>query len=424
MNISEFKATLGLDWADRKHDLWIRPAGGGKPQHRCVEHSAEALHEWVAQLRARFPEGRVALGIETSRGPVISALLAYDFIVIFPINPKALKNYRDSFGVSGAKSDGADARLIEEYVRLHGEKLKALQPDDTLTRQIGGWSEVRRQLVDERTALVNQAQARLKTYFPLALELLGGQFNTVMAAEFLTLWPDLESLQAADQEKVRSFFYKHNSRSKKKMEERLLAIKDARVLTQDAAIIEPGRDLVRALAGLLKSLHQSVQQLEEKIKRAMDEHPDANIFRSFPGAGPNLAPRLLAAFGTQRDRFQSAEEVAQFYGIAPVVIQSGHSRVTRLRRRCPKFGRQTFHENAACAAKSAKSQEWAPSYYQACRERHEDKHHHACRSLAFKLIRIYFACWKNRTEYRQQTYLQALEKNGSPYQAKAAASGE
>jgi len=424
MNLLEFKATLGLDWADRQHDIWIRPADGSKPVHRRVEHSAEALHEWVAQLRARFPEGRVALGIETSRGPVISALLAYDFIVIFPINPKALKNYRDCFGVSGAKSDDADARLIEEYVRLHGEKLKPLQPDDTLTRQIGGWAEVRRQRVDERTALINQVQARLKTYYPLALELLGGQFNTVMAAEFLTLWPDLESLQAADPEKVRSFFYKQNSRSKKKMAERLLAIKDARALTRDAAIIQPGRELVRALAGMLKSLHRSVKQLEEKIKRAMDEHPDAPLFRSFPGAGPNLAPRLLAAFGTQRDRFQNAQEVAQFFGIAPIVIASGNSRVTRLRRRCPKFGRQTFHENAVCAAKNAKSQDWAPHYYKACRARHEDQHHQACRSLAYKLIRIYFACWKNRTEYRQQTYLEALKKSGSPYRATAETSGE
>ena len=126
---------------------------------------------------------------------------------------------------------------------------------------------------------------------------------------------------------------------------------------------------------------------------------------------------FLAAFGTQRDRFQSAEEVAQFYGIAPVVIQSGNSRVTRMRQRCPKFGRQTFHENAACAGKS---EGWARQYYQACRERHEDKHHHACRSLAFKLIRINFACWKNRTEYRPETYLEALKKSGSPLAAKIA----
>lgn len=418
MKISEFKATIGLDWADQRHEVWIRPAEGGRPQRAVLEQSAEAVHEWAAQLRARFPEGRVALGIETSRGPVISALLGYDFIVIFPINPKALKDYRSCFALSGAKSDRVDAPLIEEFLRLHGEKIKPLQPDDTLTRKIGGWAEVRRQLVDERTGLINQLQARLKTYYPLALELVGGELNTLMAAEFLALWPDLAALQKASEEKVRSFFYKHNSRSKKKMEQRLVAIKNGRPLTSDAAIIEPGRDLVRALAALLKALHKTVKELDEKIGQAMDAHPDAKIFRSFPGAGPALAPRLLAAFGTQRDRFQSADEVAQFYGIAPVVIQSGHSRVTRMRQRCPKFGRQTFHENAACAALT---EEWSRQYYRACRQRHEDKHHHACRALAFKLIRIYFACWQNRTEYRPETYLEALERNGSPlFQAHAA----
>ena len=205
------------------------------------------------------------------------------------------------------------------------------------------------------------------------------------------------------------------------MKERLDAIQNARALTTDAAIIEPGRDLVRALAAMLKALDKAVRELEEKIHQAMEEHPDGKIFRSFPGAGPALAPRLLAAFGTQRDRFASAEEVAQFYGIAPVVIQSGNSRVTRMRQRCPKFGRQTFHENAACAAKS---EEWARHYYQVCRERHEDKHHHACRSLAFKLIRIYFACWQNKTEYREETYLDALKKSGSPFRANAQATGE
>jgi transposase len=408
--VADFKATIGLDWADQKHDLWIRPSDGSKPEHTRLEQSPEALHAWVAALRARFGGGRVAVGIETSRGPVISALMAYDFIVIFPMNPKALKDYRACFSVSGAKNDRTDAQLIEEYVRLHGEKLQALQPDDELTRKLGGLTESRRQLVDERTRLVNQLHARLKTYYPLALELLGREMNTVMAAEFLVLWPELESLQAASVQKVRSFFYRHNSRSSKKMEERLLAIKKARALTSDAAIIEPARGLVAALAGMLKCLHKSVAQLEKKIEQAMDEHPDGKIFRSFPGAGPALAPRLLAAFGTRRDRFESAAAVAQFYGIAPVVIQSGNSSVTRMRQRCPKFGRQTFHENAGCAAKG---QGWARQYYEGRREQHDDKHHEACRSLAYKLIRIYFACWKTRTEYREDTYLAALKKSGS-----------
>ena len=94
---------------------------------------------------------------------------------------------------------------------------------------------------------------------------------------------------------------------------------------------------------MLKPLHQAIARLDREIEQAMDQHPDAAIFRSFPGAGPALAPRLLVAFGTNRGRFQSSDEVAQFYGLAPVVIQSGNSKTTHMRHRCPKFGRQTFH---------------------------------------------------------------------------------
>ena len=144
----------------------------------------------------------------------------------------------------------------------------------------------------------------------------------------------------------------------------------------------------------------------------MDQHPDAEIFRSLPGAGPCLAPRLLVAFGTNRARFESAAEVAQFYGIAPVVRQSGASRTVHFRHRCPKFGRQTFHENAGCVIRK---EPWAADFHQQYKRRHDCRHHQATRSLAFKLIRIYFACWKERKPYDSNRYLQALERSGSPY---------
>jgi transposase len=412
MNESQqFKATIGLDWADQKHDLWIRPANGSKSEHVRLEQSPEALHEWAAKLRKRFDTGQVAIGVETSRGPVISALMSYDFIVLLPINPKALKDYRRAFSVSGAKNDRTDAELIEEFIRLHSEKLNALQPDTELTRKLSGFVQDRRHLVDERTRIVNQLHSKLKTYYPLAQTLIGSEMNSLLAAQFLCRWPDLESLRAAQAATIRAFFYKHNSRSAKKMEQRLEAIKTAKALTTDPGIIEPARELVLALAGILKCLQKSVARLERSIELAMDQHPDAPIFRSLPGAGPALAPRLLAAFGTQRDRFQSAEEVAQFYGLAPVVIQSGNSELVRIRHRCPKFGRQTFHENANCVAKT---EPWGRAYYQQQRKKHNDKHHQACRALAYKLIRVYFSCWKTRTEYKSQTYLNALQKHGSP----------
>jgi len=176
-------------------------------------------------------------------------------------------------------------------------------------------------------------------------------------------------------------------------------------------VFEPARVLVSALAGMLRPLHKALSHLDQQIQHAMDQHPDAALVRSWPGAGPALAPRLLVAFGTHRERFGSATEVAQFYGIAPVVQQSGNTKTVHMRHRCPKFGRQTFHENAACALKK---EPWAKCFYENHKNRHDGKHHQACRALAYKLVRIYFRCWKDRKPYQPDQYLQALQKHGSP----------
>jgi transposase len=413
--ITDFAATLGWDWADQKHDLWLHPAAGAKAEHLRLEQTPEALHEWAAKLGERFGRRRVAIALETSRGPAISALLAHDFIVLFPINPKALKDYRAAFSVSGAKDDRTDAMLLEELVRLHRDQLHALEPDTELTRKLGGLTEHRRRLVDERTRLVNQVHSLLKTYYPLAETLLDGRMTTPMAADFLARWPGLAALQKAETKTLRAFFYQHNSRGAKKMEARLETIKTARPLTQDEAIIAPARHLVTALAGMLQVLHQAIAGLDQAIAAAFDQHPDAALFRSLPGAGPALAPRLLVAFGTRRDRFASAAQVAQFYGMAPVVKQSGTTQTTHMRSRCPKFGRQTFHENAGCAGKT---EPWAKRYYEDQKGKPQGEHHQAVRALGYKLIRIYYACWKQHTPYDGQRYLLALEKHGSPLHKK------
>jgi transposase len=411
-NATNFAATIGLDWADKKHDVWIQPADGGQPEHRVIEQTPEALHEWVARLRARFPEGKIAIALETSRGAVISALGAYDFIVLYPINPAMLCSYRQAFCVSGAKDDRTDAMLLEEYVRLHPGHLVPLEPDTELTRKLARLVENRRGLVDERTRLVNQMHSLVKTYYPL-MEVLFDDMTLPLAAFFLLKWPDLASLKKAAPAALRKFFYGHHCRSDKTMEERLQAIQKARPLTEDPALIEPAVLQAQALAGLLQVLHQSIDQMETLIEQTTDAHPDAALFRSFPCAGPALAPRLLVAFGTNRARFDSAQEVQQLYGIAPVTKQSGQSKVIHMRYRCPKFARQTFHENASHVRKEG----WAKTLYE--EQRAKKKGHHACvRSVAFKLMRIYFRCWKDRKCYDANLYQEALKNHGSTLASK------
>lgn len=137
-----------------------------------------------------------------------------------------------------------------------------------------------------------------------------------------------------------------------------------------------------------------------------ETHPDFAIVSSFPGVGPALAPRLIAALGTQRDRFASAHELQSYSGIAPVKESSGKRCWIHMRWACPKFVRQTFQE---WAQHSIPRSEWARAYYH--RQRARGKQHHAIiRSLAFKWIRILYRCWQNRTPYQEALYSAALPR--------------
>ena len=72
-----------------------------------------------------------------------------------------------------------------------------------------------------------------------------------------------------------------------------------------------------------------------------------------------MAPRLLVAFGTDRERLAQAHEMECFSGIAPVRAASGQCEWIHFRRACPKFLRQTFHE---FAGHSIVKCQWAHAY--------------------------------------------------------------
>jgi len=146
-----------------------------------------------------------------------------------------------------------------------------------------------------------------------------------------------------------------------------------------------------------------------EIKARFQVHPDMAIFDSFPGAGAALAPRLLAAMGSDRSRFESASEVQQYSGIAPVTDRSGKHMWIHRRFACPKFTRQTFHE---FAGQSIRWSSWARGHYDMQRDRGKG-HHAAIRSLAYKWIRIIYRCWKDRVMYNEEIHIQSLRKKGS-----------
>ena len=414
MNSSEVKrksptegiaAWVGLDWADQQHVLCVYEVETGQSEITRLEQKPEAFESWLSQLRQRFGGAKVAIVLEQARGAVIYALLGLDFVVLYPINPQALANYRKVYTSSGAKSDPADAVLLMEMVRHRPECFRHWKPDDADTRSLQLLTENRRQLVNQKTAFTNQLTNLLKSYYPQALE-LAGDLDSDQACDFLKRWPTLEALQTARPAQIRKLYLDYGRPRPEQLEQRLEQIRRARPLTQDPAAVLSGSMMVEVLVPQVRSLLKAIEQFDRQISVLFRKHPDRPLFECLPGAGAALAPRLLAAFGADRDRFQSAQEIQQLSGIAPVTEKSGKQYWVHWRWACSKFLRQSFHE---FADHSRKWCGWAKALYQQLRRRGQN-HHAAVRMLAFKWIRILFHCWKTRTCYDESIYLKSLQK--------------
>jgi transposase len=397
---------VGIDWADREHAVCLIDPHG-RATVTQLPQSPEAIDEWAGDMAARFPGQTIAIAIEQSTGALVHALLKYEYLRIYPINPKQLARYREAVSPSGSKDDPADARLLAQFLQHYGAKLRPLKPDTAATRKLGRLTEIRRKIVDERTRLTLQLNSTLKQYFPQLIELCSKQ---PLLLHLLQRWPTLALLKRVHPKTLRAVLRAHHIANEERQTEFIHAVRDALPLTHDEAVVEPNALYAALLARQIQEFSRTIADLEKQIAAQTQQHPDQQIFRSLPGAGDALVPRLIVAFGTDRERFTSAEQMQCYTGIAPVTRQSGKSRHVSCRYACPKFLRQTFHEFADQARKWSS---WSEAYYRQKRD-NGCRHQAAVRALAFKWIRIMFHLWKTNSNYDERTYIDQLPKRKSP----------
>jgi transposase len=355
----------------------------------------------------------VHIALEGGKSAVVHALLAHPWLVIYPVHPATSERFRKAFTPSGAKDDVPDALVLLDILSQQRNKLRPLRLDSPETRKVAGLVAARRRAVDQRTKLACELGSTLKSYYPQALELCGREPATSLALDFLTRWPELKSLKAARPATLQAFYAAHNSRRSDVLTERLALIAHARALTEDRAVIEPAIFQVRMLVDILRPLQKNIALIEEHIAKAFETHPEAALFQGLPGAGPATAPRLLAAFGTDRSRYPNASSLQKYAGIAPVKQKSGRQLWIHWRWNAPKFLRQTFVE---WAGQSVPKCAWAKAYYR--QQRAAGKHHQATlRALAFKWIRILWRCWQDRVPYDETRYVASLRQRKSPLAA-------
>src|SRR4030095_469226 len=154
--MEEYAALIAIDWADQQHAVSLLDLSSGKREQLPLKHTPATLQEWALSLRTRFGGRAIAVALEQARGPLIYALLQYDFLVLYPINPVTLAKYRQAFSPALGKDDPTDADYLLDLLAHHRGRLRAWHPDDEKTRTLRFLVEQRRRLSNDQTRVSNR----------------------------------------------------------------------------------------------------------------------------------------------------------------------------------------------------------------------------------------------------------------------------
>ncbi|MFF5265483.1 IS110 family transposase [Actinomadura viridis] len=393
---------VGDDWAEDHHDVELMDVAGRVLARAKLPEGVGGmtrLHAMVAEQLGDVGPGevQVLVGIETDRGPWVTALVAAGYEV-FAVNPLQAARYRERHAVSGAKSDAADAHVLADMVRTDAHQLRPVAGDSAQAEAVKVVTRMHKTLIWERARHTQRLRHALREYFPAALE----AFEDLDAADTLQLLA-----KAPDPASAARLTISQISAALKRARRRDVAGKAAAIqaalrtehLGQPVVVTAAYAVSIRALAAILVTLNEQVQALQGQVEAHFGQHPAAEIILSQPGLGPILGARVLAEFGDDPHRYASAKARKNYAGTSPITRASGKKKVALARF---VHNDRLIDALMSQAFSALKNSPGARAHYDKQRARGAE-YNAALRQVANRLVGILHGCLKSGTLYDEAT---------------------
>ena len=319
---------VGDDWAEDHHDVEVMDASGRVLARRRLPEGAAGmagLHALIAEHADEDAE--VLAGIETDRGPWVTALVAADYAV-FAVNPLQASRFRDRHGTSGAKSDAADAHNLADIVRTDSHQLRRVAADSDLSEAVRMVARTHKTLVWERTRQVQRLRHLLREYFPAALEAFP-ELGAPDSLELLGKAPDPARAARLTRAQVSAAHRRARRRNAEDRTGAVIAALRGEQLPVAAEFAAACAASARALIAVITTLNEQAKALEGEVGAYFGRHPDAEIYLSQPGIGSVLGARVLGESGDDPGRYASAKARRNYAGTSPITRASGRKKPWR-----------------------------------------------------------------------------------------------
>ncbi len=391
---------LGVDWADRVHQLYGGDENGIKVMEMKVQENPEGLAElahWLNQSRAEQVELWAA--IEKPHGRIVDFLLDHG-VVVYPVNPKVLDRARDRFRMSQSKSDPFDAWVLSDFLRTDHGHLRPLRPSSEQAQELKLLTRDQQRMVRHKTRLLNQLKFTLKEYYPRPVEVFG-DLEARIAVDFLKQYSTPTALSKLSRKQWSRFAQQHphlgKARSAKLWEE----LKKPQLVVPDH-VVRAKAQLLEVLLDQLEASLRSIEKYSDKVERFFASTPAARLVEKLPGGkSGTLLPALWAELGDAPARWESFKHLQAEAGAVPVTKSSGKSRIVEFRFSCNKQLRYAVYWFAFI---SINRSQWAKAFYRDQRARGHS-HPQALRALGAKWLKIIFVLWRDHKPYDETHHL-------------------
>lgn len=400
---------FGIDWSEGHHDLAIMNEAGALISLVQFKHTLQGFERIESERRKLgMPASECRLAIETAHNLLVDFLLDRGYIV-YIVPPQATDGYRNRQRTSGAWNDESDATLLASIMRTDRDSHRRLRPNLPLTQQMLAQIRLIETLRRSIQRQANQLRAVLFRVYPQALGLFG-DLTAQISLQFLSAYPSAQEALALSLKVFEAFCREHHYTRPDLISQRYADLIEP-APAADPVAVQAYRDQVQVLAELLlPQVHQRNKALAQ-LGQLFEQHPDAFIFDSLPGAGALLAPSLLVKFGDHRDRFPTPASVQALAGTCPVTQRSGkRKKIIKFRRGCDKEFRRISQQ---FARSSVRKSGWARAYLCEIHPR-RDSSSHAYRCLANRWLAIIWKMWQDGKPYDEEYHLQQRARRRRP----------
>jgi hypothetical protein len=364
---------VGIDWGGSHHQVCVVDAAGVRRRQVRLAHDVAGLARLDHELGALGP--RLLVAVERAEGLLVEHLQARGHVV-YPVSPRIAARARERYRTASSKDDVFDAFVLADTLRHEHAHWRPLPTCSRLLAELRALTRDRDRLLATQQRTEAQLRAILEAYHPAPARLFSSIDRQITLA-FIADYPTPQAAAAVGPQRMARFLARNRYTGRVKPEvlvERL----HANLLTGASGTVAGKAHSALVFAELLGLLNQQLADYDDAIALAVQRHPDAAIFASFPGVGPIGTAVLLAEAG-----------------LAPVTRASGRSCRVRFRYAA---NRQLREACTWWAYNSLKESTWASEAYRQARTRGQHPYR-ALRGLGARWVRVLWRCWTDRIPY-------------------------